>query len=104
MHLDSLTIKGYRGFSSDQTLKFAQPIGALGSGLTILIGPNNGGKSTEVESLAALFSQRAIRFTTGKRNSLADARISLEIKLSTGETHKVPTVDSGRGQTSSRTR
>ena len=100
MHLDSLTIKGYRGFSSEQTLKFAQPTGALGSGLTILIGPNNGGKSTVVESLAALFSQRAISFTTGKRNSLADARISFQIKLSTGETHKLLTVDGGGSQTS----
>ena len=99
MHLDSLTITGYRGFSSEQTLNFAQPTGMLGSGLTILIGPNNGGKSTVVESLAAIFSQRAISFTTGKRNSLADDRISFLIKLSTGEIHKLLTVDSGGSQT-----
>ena len=99
MHLDSLTIKGYRGFPSAQTLNFAQPTGELGSGLTILVGPNSGGKSTVVESLAALFSRHAISFTTGKRNSRAADRVSFQMKLSTGETHELLTVDSGGSQT-----
>ena len=73
MSLDSLTIKGFRGFSEEQRLKFAQPTGEAGSGLTILVGPNNGGKSTVVESLQAISANVDIGFAEGKRNKMAGA-------------------------------
>ena len=39
MPVMSLTLKGLRGFSTEQTLEFAKPSGEVGSGLTILVGP-----------------------------------------------------------------
>ena len=54
MTITSLSIKGLRGFSQEQAINFAEPNGEIGSGFTILVGPNNGGKSTVIESLRAL--------------------------------------------------
>ena len=92
-----LTIRGYRGFSNNQRLKFAQPTGQLGSGLTILVGPNSGGKSTVVESLNAL-SSRQPTFSVGKRNRSANSRVSISIKIDSTE-HTLQTVESGGSET-----
>ena len=56
MSVKSLTIKGLRGFSKPEKLRLAEPTGKVGSGLTILVGPNNGGKSTIIEAFGAVFS------------------------------------------------
>ena len=98
MHLISLTVEGYRGFAQEQTLRFAQPTGEIGSGLTILVGPNNGGKSSVLEALSALFSNR-VTFTEGKRNSLAGDRVSLGLSLTSGVTHELCTSDRGGSTT-----
>ena len=47
--IHSLSCIGFRSFSSKQTLHLAMPNGEPGSGLTVLVGPNGGGKSTLVE-------------------------------------------------------
>lgn len=45
-------IKNFRSFTSEQTLKFAQPIeGKPGSGITYIVGANNSGKTTLIEGL-----------------------------------------------------
>ena len=53
--LKNLRIEHYRGFFEQQTLEFATPNGRPGSGLTLIVGPNNTGKTTIIESL--LFAQ-----------------------------------------------
>lgn len=50
MLISTLDIIGSRGFAQEQTLHFAQPNGAVGSALTLIVGPNNGGKSTLSEA------------------------------------------------------
>ena len=92
-----LTIRGYRGFSNSQKLIFAQPTGQQGSGLTILVGPNSGGKSTVVESLSAL-SSRQPTFSVGKRNKSANSRVSITINIDNTE-HALQTVESGGSET-----
>lgn len=99
MHLVSLTVKGYRGFADGQTLQFAKPTGANGSGLTVLVGPNNGGKSSVLEALSAIFSQNSVSFTEGKRNKLAGDRVSISITFSSGETHELRTIERGGSTT-----
>lgn len=48
--VETLSIKGLRGFAEYAELKLAVPTdNQPGSGLTILVGPNNGGKSTITE-------------------------------------------------------
>ena len=97
MTVRQLSIRGYRGFSTRQNLVFAQPTGQLGSGLTILVGPNSGGKSTVVESLNAL-SSRAPTFSEGKRNKSAGNRVTI-ILLVDKTTHKLQTVSAGGSET-----
>lgn len=68
MPLTSISICGLRGFGTKQKLRLAVPNGTLGSGLTMLIGPNNAGKSTVLEALRAFSSEEPKSFTEGKRN------------------------------------
>lgn len=52
MNINKIKIKGLRGFSVERTIHFAIPDGEHeGSGLTVFVGPNNGGKSTIIEAV-----------------------------------------------------
>lgn len=55
MSIKKLTIEGFRGFSEKKEINFAMPDGEHeGSGLTILVGPNNSGKSSVIEAVHML--------------------------------------------------
>lgn len=56
MVVKSLKIKGFRGFSEETVLKLAIPNGEEGSGLTVIVGPNNSGKSSIIEAFHTLFN------------------------------------------------
>nr|WP_321238757.1 AAA family ATPase [uncultured Tolumonas sp.] len=62
-----MEIHGYRGFREIGALDFSVPNGEMGSGLTILTGPNNAGKSCILECLRAR-SGGEVSFTAGTRN------------------------------------
>jgi len=48
----NLSIQHYKGFYDNQDIEFARPDSAKpGSGLTLIVGPNNTGKTTIIESL-----------------------------------------------------
>lgn len=50
--LDSLLIAHYKGFFDEQLVEFAKPNGEEnGSGLTLIVGPNNAGKTALLEAL-----------------------------------------------------
>ncbi len=52
MNLKKISIKGLRGFGVEKTIEFAIPDGDHdGSGMTVFVGPNNGGKSTIIEAV-----------------------------------------------------
>lgn len=69
MSITQLQINGYRGFKTEGKLHFATPTGEIGSGLTVLTGPNNAGKSSILECLRARSGTEAVSFTTGTRNA-----------------------------------
>jgi predicted ATP-dependent endonuclease of OLD family len=69
MTLNRLEILGYRGFKELGSLELAAPNGESGSGLTILTGPNNAGKSCVLECLRARVGGETVSFTTGTRNT-----------------------------------
>ena len=77
MALTELVVHGYRGFAEPQTLSFAIPTLNPGSGLTILVGANNSGKSTIVEALRDCAGGSTPSFTEGKRNEAADKRVRM---------------------------
>lgn len=77
--IEQISCCGYRGFKNKQTLNLAIPNGKRGSGLTVLVGPNGGGKSTLVECFSKI-AANDVSFTNGKRNKLAGDRVEIEIK------------------------
>ena len=98
MTVRTLSITGLRGFSDEQRLRFAQPSGEVGSGLTILVGPNSGGKSTVIDAMHA-FSKNEVTFSEGKRNTRSEGRVKIRVDYEDGSTHILRTVDSGGSET-----
>jgi AAA domain-containing protein len=79
MALKTLEITGLRGFSTTESLRFACPDGRLGSGLTVLVGANNAGKSTVVEAIRALAQQATPGFSQGRRNRKAGDLVQIRL-------------------------
>lgn len=71
MAIKKLSIEGIRGFSSKTDIEFALPDGKHeGSGLTILVGPNNSGKSTVIEAIHLLtYNTRTVAKSIRNQNS-----------------------------------
>lgn len=69
MSLENIKIIGYRGFKELGSLDFAIPNGTEGSGLTIITGPNNSGKSSILECLRTRNGYQGVSFTEGTINS-----------------------------------
>lgn len=99
MTIDTFQIHGFRGFSTPETLHLAQPTGQPGSGLTILVGPNSGGKSTLIEGFRVVAARQPQSFTEGRRNKKAGDRVSFRVTLTTGDTCELRTVDAGGSET-----
>lgn len=71
--LNQINILGYKGFISAGTVNFSVPHEKKpGSGLTIITGPNNSGKTSIIEAILARNSKDRLSFTTGSRNSHND--------------------------------
>lgn len=72
-YLKSVSISGYRGFDNEQVLNLALPDSEKeGSGLTIVTGANNSGKSTIIEALRARAGYQLPTFSEGTRNKNSD--------------------------------
>jgi len=83
MAISKIEISGLRGFATAETIHFAIPNGNFGSGLTIIVGPNNSGKSTITEAINVFTSREPPSLAEGKRNSTTHKHV--EIKLSNQE-------------------
>ena len=95
-----LKIKGLRGFGTEQTLNLAVPVdNKEGSGLTIIVGANNSGKSTIWEAFRALSGRREVSFTEGKRNKRTNYDIELSIPDTENNISTLKTLDSGGSET-----
>lgn len=79
MPVTHLEIGGFRSFGTTQTLRFASPNGAAGSGLTILVGPNNSGKSTIIDSLRILQADGMTHFNESERNATYGRGVAISL-------------------------
>lgn len=79
--IQSIYCLGYRGFATKQTLNLAIPNDKPGSGLTILVGPNGGGKSSLIECFNNIATRRNTAFSRGKRNLRAGNRVEIGIEI-----------------------
>lgn len=70
--IKTLKIKHFRGFYQEECVEFALPNGKAGSGITLLVGPNNTGKTTVIE---ALLLNNGKKLNKGERHGNAKAVI-----------------------------
>lgn len=104
MYIAAVEITGLRGFAQTERVELAVPTGKLGSGITVFVGPNNAGKSTVIEALAALpplyHTGRDISFTEGKRNKNAGDRVSIKVINTEGGVAALDTINAGGSESS----
>lgn len=99
--LQSMSIRGLRGFATEQTINFAIPHGSPGSGLTVIVGANNAGKSTVIEALRALAQRnnQSPSFTQGRRNQAAGDEVSISVTDASNIKSTLRSVRAGSSET-----
>ena len=98
-HVRRLEAGGLRGLSSKQSVDFAVPNGMPGSGLTVLVGSNNAGKSTFLEALRVLAGDKAPAVSEGRRNRTFGDEITLRYELEDGRDRALRSVRPGGSET-----
>ncbi len=91
--IKTLAIEGLRGFYQKQNISFSLPNNKIGSGLNIIVGPNNSGKSTIVEAIKAF--NGVCSFSEGKRNSKTENGVCLELIDDGNKKYSIKTKVSG---------
>lgn len=99
--LKTIEILGLRGFAQPQTLNFAISNGTHGSGLTILVGANNAGKSTAIEAIRAMSHHHIPSFTQGRRNIDAGDTVKITVSDIAGRSTVLESIRSGSSETKS---
>ena len=97
-----LHISGFRGFGKEQQISFAIPDGkTIGSGLSIITGANNSGKTTIIESIQAFnyANDDTPSFSEGRRNVLTSGKVSLRIIDESNEIYAIESVSNGGSST-----
>ena len=95
MSVKRLTLKGLRGFINKTDLFFAIPDHVTpGSGLTIMVGPNNSGKSTVIEAMHIANSDSNV-VPLELRNIKNDYKINIEIENNNGNIYSISTSKNG---------
>ena len=95
-----LSVSGFRGFATEGVVRFAQPDGREGSGLTVLVGANNSGKSTFLEALYAIArvrQQTEVEFAQPRRHRDTDS-VAISIRRSDGRELAVRSIRPGGSQ------
>lgn len=86
MTLHQIKVSGYRGFATPQTLNLAVPNGKPGSGLTLIVGSNNSGKSSLIEILHFLRAPgQPVNFVEGQKNARTNGQVRLAYSTSEGD-------------------
>jgi len=97
--LKSLEILGLRGFATRQQLALSPYTGESGSGLTVIVGANNAGKSTVIEALRAVSQENPPSITQGRRNLAAGDEVSIRVQDSDGRSTCLRTARPGSSET-----
>jgi predicted ATP-dependent endonuclease of OLD family len=97
MHFRSLTVHGLRGFADEQEIQFAVPTGEPGSGLTILVGPNNGGKTTIIEALWLMSIEAPDAIPESHRNTKTRQKVRIQVTDDQNRASQLTTVEATGG-------
>lgn len=97
MSIKRLTINGLRGFSEKTNIHFAIPDKINpGSGLTVMVGPNNSGKSTIIEAMHLLSSNVNI-IQISSRNVRTNGKVLIEAEDIIGNISSLQSTDNNGG-------
>lgn len=97
--LKKVSINGLRGFGENEDIFFSLPNGKKGSGLNIIVGPNNSGKTTIIEAIKFYnVSQEDISFSEGKRNVRNNNKIDIIYCNSNDIITEIHTIEHGGSQ------
>ena len=97
--LKKVSINGLRGFGETETINFSLPNGKEGSGLNIIVGPNNTGKTTIIEAIKFFnLDKEHISFSEGKRNIRNNNKIDILYYDENEQKMEIHTVDTGGSQ------
>lgn len=99
MNIRDISINGYRGFGTEGIMQLGVPNGKLGSGLTIIVGPNNAGKSTIIEAFHILSKNNPPSLAEGKRNKFAGEFVSIQVTNINGEKRGIQSDFGGTSET-----
>lgn len=97
--LRTLEITGLRGFASKQTLELAVADNKPGSGLTVIVGANNSGKSTALEAMRAIVQREAPSFTQGRRNQAAGDKVTIRAVDTENRSTTLKSIRAGSSET-----
>ena len=93
--LKSININEFRGFYDKQTINVANPNGTPGSGLTVIVGPNNSGKTTVLEVIKRFYVGNPPQFDREERHQ--GKNVAIELINSNEESRSLTTSDSALG-------
>ncbi len=99
VRISNIKVEGFRGFRDASELRLAQPNGEPGSGLTVVVGANNTGKSTLWESFDAIARKQKhdVSFNEGQRNRQSAHGVQIAVRCADGALY---TLSSQNAQTS----
>lgn len=98
--IKELTISGFRGFGVQQAIQFSVPNGEIpGSGLTIITGSNNSGKTTIIEAIRAFNNSGAPSFSEGRRNRKTAYMVYLSLKDENDQVYSIESIPEGGSST-----
>lgn len=98
--IKEISISGFRGFGQRKTVGFALPDGEkIGSGLSIITGANNSGKTTIIEAIRAFNGNESPSFSEGRRNAKTGGVVELELLDSEENRYTIKSVAGGGSST-----
>ena len=97
--LKKISIHGLRGFGEKEEIEFSLPNTTIGSGLNVIVGPNNSGKTTITEAIRFYnCNPYEISFSEGKRNKKNNENIEIMYHDNNDRISILKTVENGGSQ------
>jgi len=99
MNFSKIEISGFRGFAEKGELNFAVPNNNAGSGLTIVVGANNSGKSTIFEAIRAVSQNQAPSIIEEQRNIKTGTKVEITLWDTEDKAIRLSTIAAGGSET-----
>ncbi len=92
MAIKNMIMRGIRSFKDETKIEFAVPNGKKGSGLNIIVGSNNSGKSTIIESMNIISNNDKL-FSSDVRNKNSEKTCKIDLNFVNGDNYSMESID-----------